>query len=305
MAEKENNLVLYVLVAGVAVLLVGGIASMKFMNPPPPPPPPPPAPTPERSMTTSLRYKPDFYAASVGEHAKRLGIAAPTIEALGAPLARSVEIDQPRKVKVGETLTTPHLKIAVSVVKAWAKGGSGQGFRYEHLVTTITNTSAEPRAYLVETEFDTPDRCRSQGAVTHNALALAPGEKAERAECLWRKGMTLQVKRAETIALPEIGYYWVSRLVPSQIGLEERTALGHAVPKDLSPCKFVPWRDIEGGGATWADVIDFYARHDCDEYSFYKGYTFRTEPIALPARKPGSQPAPAAPPPAPTGNPAP
>ena len=34
----------------------------------------------------------------------------------------------------------------------------------------------------------------------------------------------------------------------------------------------------------WADVIDFYARHNCDEYSFFRGYRRWTAAGALPAR---------------------
>jgi len=31
-------------------------------------------------------------------------------------------------------------------------------------------------------------------------------------------------------------------------------------------------------------VIDFYARHNCDEYSFFRGYRRWTAPGSLPAR---------------------
>jgi hypothetical protein len=49
------------------------------------------------------------------------------------------------------------------------------------------------------------------------------------------------------------------------------------------------WRDIKDGmdgeGLGWRDVIDFYARHNCIEYSFFRSYRYRGDPAApLPAR---------------------
>jgi hypothetical protein len=49
------------------------------------------------------------------------------------------------------------------------------------------------------------------------------------------------------------------------------------------------WREIKEGvdqkQFEWRDVIDFYARHNCSEYSFFKTYRYRTDSNALlPAR---------------------
>jgi hypothetical protein len=49
------------------------------------------------------------------------------------------------------------------------------------------------------------------------------------------------------------------------------------------------WRDIKEGidkkELGWRDVIDFYARHNCTEYSFFKPYRYRGDPSApLPSR---------------------
>ena len=137
-------------------------------------------------------------------------------------------------------------------------------------------------------------RGKSQAAIPHNAVALLPGEKAERTECLYHAGMPLTVLRAETITMPALGYYYVSRLLPSQLGLDGRTSAGHFSPKESRACNFVPWHDIERGGAGWADVVDFYARHNCDEYSFYRDYRFRSEVGPLPALAPPKKLAPQA-----------
>ena len=65
------------------------------------------------------------------------------------------------------------------------------------------------------------------------------------------------------------------------------------MPPPAKECSFVPWRDIQASTSElhtgWADVVDFYARHNCDEYSFYRGYTRWTAPGTLPAKAPTAQ----------------
>jgi hypothetical protein len=126
----------------------------------------------------------------------------------------------------------------------------------------------------------------TKGALAQNAVALKPGESIERTECLWRPGATVTVTKMEVVELPLLSYWFVSRLVPTQVLLDGRTSAGHEFSVKL--CAFVPWREIQtsakDNGTSWADVIDFYARHDCDEYSFWPGYKRWTSPGKLPSR---------------------
>jgi hypothetical protein len=262
------------------------------MRPAPPPPPPPPPP-PEKSVTGRLRYNETYWRATIEEGARRYGIAVPPAGELAQPMPYFVELDAPRRLKSDrEVLETPHLHLATKVVKEWATTADGEGFRYEHMVLDITNKSAHPVAYRVETAVEHPERCSSKGAIQHNAIALEPNETAHRTECLWRPGATLTVKRIEVLEVPELSYFYLSRLQPSQVLLDERTAAGHEPPKGAKTCQFVPWREIQapsdGGKASWADVMDFYARHDCAEYSYWRGYRRWTQAGALPAKPPES-----------------
>ncbi len=163
------------------------------------------------------------------------------------------------------------------------------------MILEITNKTDRALAYRVDTAVEHPEKCKSQGAILHNAIALKPGETLRRTECLWRPGAMLTIKRVETLELPPISYYYVSRLVPTQILLDERTALGHEENK-VRPCQFVPWRDIAASaktsGTEWGDVLDFYARHNCDEYSFWRGYHRWTTAGTLPSRAPAGTTAP-------------
>lgn len=288
---KENNTLLFVALGAAALLLVAAIVGMKFFAPRPPPPPPP-APAAPQVLPTQT---PMMYRANLDDDARRYGVPLTSPEALAKPLTHTVELDAPRTLKPGETIETEHLRITASIVKEWAKTENGSGFRFDHLVLSVANRSDDALAYRVDTRVTQPEKCSSMASIAHNAVALQPGEVARRTECLFHPGMVLTVGPVETVTLPAIGYYYVSRLTPQLIGLDARTGTGHTPPKDVPFCKYVPARDIESSGAAWADVIDFYARHNCDEYRFFRTYRFRRAAGPLPAGPDENTPPPAAP----------
>src|SRR5205823_6573443 len=143
----------------------------------PPPPPPPPPPSPEASVTELLRYTEGYYRAELDEDAKSYHVKPVSLEALAQPLAYHHDLTTPRTLdgKHG-ALDTPHLRLTTRVLKEWAMTPSGQGFRAEHAVLSITNKTDHYLAYHVETSVAHPERCTSQGSVAHNAIALKPGE---------------------------------------------------------------------------------------------------------------------------------
>ena len=70
---------------------------------------------------------------------------------------------------------------------------------------------------------------------------------------------------------------------------DTRTSAGHVPLKGTLCPQTFSWREIQDGidrkQIGWRDVIDFYARHNCDEYAFFRNYRFRTDAAApLPAR---------------------
>jgi len=98
-------------------------------------------------------------------------------------------------------------------------------------------------------------------------------------------------RHIEVMEIPRLGAYYVSRMPPGLILYGRRTSAGH-VPLAGSLCpQTFSWRDIRDGADRgelgWRDVIDFYARHNCEEYSFFRSYRHRTDPDEpLPARPP-------------------
>ena len=195
--NEENNTALFAALGGAALLLVGALVGMKFLSKPPPPPAPPQQPATVLPINTPVLYR-----GMLDDDAKRYGVPPTTPDEIGKPLTDRVELDAPKTLKPGEQLDTERLHLSASVVKEWAKTEGGQGFRYDHLVLSITNKSSEALAYRVDTTVPSPEKCKSQGAVSHNGVALLAGEKAERAECLYHPGMIVTVKHVETIALP-------------------------------------------------------------------------------------------------------
>ncbi len=128
-------------------------------------------------------------------------------------------------------------------------------------------------------------RCLTKGDLEHNALALLPGEAVERTECVYRRGMDLKIERIETMSLPALSYYYVSQLRPSHIGLDARATEGHRAPAGRI-CDDIPEQAIRLGmekeTVSWRDVVDFYARHRCETYTFPVGYRAFTRKGQLP-----------------------
>jgi hypothetical protein len=298
--QMSGNTMLLLGLGVCAALVVVALVGSRFLKTPPPPPPPAPPPAPEASVTTMLRYTTGYFRALLEEDAKRFGVAPVSEEKLAQPLTYADELPSSKTMKPErDTLETAHLKLTTRVVKEWSTTPAGEGFRSEHIVLGITNRSDRPLAYRVETAVSHPERCKSKGALVHNAMALKPGETLARTECLWQPHATLTIKHVEVIELPtDLSYYYVSRLNPGQVLVDERTSSGHEPAGKAKVCGFIPWREIRAGAEAattrWVDVIDFYARHNCDEYSFYPEYHRWSTPGSLPAHATkGASPEPA------------
>jgi hypothetical protein len=281
------NALLAVGLGACAALVVVTLAASRFLKTEPPPPPPPPPPTAENTVMGQLRYTEGFYKAELEDDFKRYQLTPEPVSALAQPNPYLLDLSEPQKLKYDhDKLDTAHFHLATHVRKEWATTPDGQSYRYEHIVLSITNKTDKPLAYRVETSVDNPEKCRSKGSIPHDAIALKPHETVERTECLWRPSGTLTVKRIEGLEVSPLGYVYVSRLTPAQVLIDERTSMAHTVPKGAKPCGLVPWREIQAAaqtGTEWADVLDFYSRHNCDDYSFYRGYKRWTTPGTLPA----------------------
>jgi hypothetical protein len=294
--DKASLLVYGLLAAGGAIVIAAG-GLLHYQTEPPLPPAPPAEKKPEaRTVGMAMGATPEGYKAIVTEDARRFGVGV-DVSQLAEPFPYHVEFEGSHRLVGRDSLDTPHLQIGARIEKQWANMGGNQGFGADQFLLTVKNKTGHALAYRIQTEV--PDRraCRMLGATPHNAIALRPAEELTRTECLWGgHGFFVAVRRVEIMEIPALSYYYLSRLHPPHVLYEERTSEGHQAPIG-KPCELVPWRDIqvgeEQGDVSWADVVDFYARHNCDEYTFFRGYRRRNraaDPLpVLPPPKTGSK----------------
>lgn len=277
------------LVSGVAAAVITlGMLALYAGGAPPAPDRPRPPPPPESLMNSELKYSHPVYRALIEQDAKAFGAPAPRFEDLTAPFPYFDEMHGRRRLKVGAPVETAHLRLLLTVEKKQANV-DGQSYRTDHLILHIENRSDKFLAYRVVTAVPDKQKCLSKGEVPHNAIVLQPKEAIERSECLFRSNEAVDLTAVEVMELPELCAIYASRLPPTVVFYDRRTSEGHRPLRgDLCPQTF-SWREIREGVEAnefdWRDVIDFYARHNCDEYTFFRSYRFRTDPTApLPAR---------------------
>jgi hypothetical protein len=266
---------------GMAILFGGG---------PPPAPPRPRLPPPPAPISGEMKYSATMYRAAVEQDAKVAGVAAPTPEGMAAVFPYFDELATPRVLRMGGVIKTPHLLLSL-IVRHEMGAIEGQSFRADHLVLEITNHGGYPVAYRVTTRVPDAARCEAKGVIPHNAIALNPRETVRRTECILQKTASLEVARIEVIVIPDLSRIYVSRLSPELILYDGRASAGHVIPRGNACPQTFSWREVrdgaERGQIAWRDIIDFYARHNCDEYAFFPGYRYRTDVTAqLPARPP-------------------
>jgi hypothetical protein len=275
-------------VALVAVVVMGvGMAALYAGGPPPAPERPRPA-SENATPEADLRFTPMVYRGQLDQDARAFGVAVPGAGEIEAPFLYVEELKGRRKLTPKQPIDTPHLRLAMDVEKHQATI-EGQSFRYEHLVLRIENRTPRYLAYRIVTEVPDRRKCSSKGDIPHNAIVLEPNQILRRTECLYRTHTSVDVARVEVMELPALSAVYVSRLPATSVLYDSRTAAGHVPLKGALCPQTFSWREIQEGiekkHIGWKDVIDFYARHNCEEYSFFKGYRYRTETAdALPAR---------------------
>lgn len=238
-----------------------------------------------------VKLLPQIYRALVEQDGRRWSVQVPSAAALAEPIPYFDEIVGKRKLSPGKPIETRHLAITYKIAKVQATV-DGQSFRYDHMVLSIKNNTNKYLAYRVITQVPSTVKCTNKGDIPHNAIVLSPGMTVERTECMFKDGITLHLLSAEVMEVLPLSAYYISRLPPSLVLYDARTAAGH-IPLAQPLCRqTVNWQDIQRGVETnqfsWKDLMDFYARHSCDEYSFFDTYRYRQDPnLPLPAKPSG------------------
>lgn len=287
LADRLTPVILTVVLGMLSVIIMlAGTCSM-FSTSGPLPPPRPPPPSLETSAVSSYRYKEGYYRAQITDDAKKVGVWS-DLESMKKGLAHFKEFVGKQFLRVGAKLETEHLIIRLVSRKLWV-GDESQGYRAAHLILRVINKTDKHLAYRIVTYVK--GKCSSKAILSHNALALEPEEKVEHTECLHRKKRDgVLITRVEVMEISPLGYHYISRLDPTHLLVHQDVAEGHRSRK-LPTCRIIPWRLIKDiikhDDERWRDVIDFYARHNCDEYSFFASYRYSKSGSAkLPAQPP-------------------
>ncbi len=273
--------------AAVVVIAIGMLLMYGTSAPAAPERPRPPA-LPDTMVISVLKFSPSYYQGQIETDAAKFKVAAPTMAELREPNGYFAELTERRRLKFKDPVDTAHLRISLEVVKRKATI-EGQTFSFDHLVLRMQNKTPRFLAYRVETAVADKTRCSTKGDIPHNAIVIDPDDTIMRTECLYRNDPGVDLVRVEVIELLPLEAYYAGRLPATVTLYDPRTSAGHSpLGGTICPQTF-SWREIKDGidrqDFGWRDVIDFYARHNCDEYSFFKTYRYRTSATdPLPAR---------------------
>lgn len=271
MNDRAFNLV--VLAGGAA--LVAAIAALRFcgdLTVAPVPPPPTLAQTSTREALAESSESAEAFRALVEKDAATAGVTAPTPEELARVLPYRVDT-QPRTLAPGQ----PPIDAAGIAVHAEIATADGES----DLILVVENHGDRDLAYRVVTRPSVPPAaCQARQILFYDANVVAAHGNVRRSECVYRDDTTLEVSRIETVELPPLASYYVSRLPAAMLTLDARLTVGHKPLGRAVPCKVMMSQAIrsgvENGEIGWRDLVDFYARHRCDTYQFpeeYKAFT--------------------------------
>ncbi len=285
---EGKPLALAVLLAGVFAIGIGVLALHSASAPPPAPDRPKPPPPVSSLINQEMRFSPPFYRALIEQDAKAYGLPAPAWDEFIQPNPYFDELNKRTRLRIKAPIETRHLRVSLELSRVVAVQ-EGQGISADHVVLRIENRTPLHLAYRVRTSVPDARRCMSKGEIPHNAIALEPNQTIVRSECLYRRDESVEILGIEVIELPALSAYYVSRLPPNATLYDPRTFVGHRPVRGDSCPQTFSWREIKEGVDArefgWRDVIDFYARHSCSEYSFFRKYRYRTDAAApLPAR---------------------
>ena len=271
-----NDSAFRVAVVVAALALVAAVARLNFCRGgelPAIPARPRPKSVPVARVTADVVADPGVYAEQLSRDSRALKIEPPVTPADMTRVMVFESHDKPfALVPHGKDASTDVLGLRLSLAVSPIEGTPRR-----QMVLTIENRSDAYLAYRVVSRPSQGTRpCHEKLDLPHNAIVLAPGEKLRRSECIYRNGYRLFVNRVETAVVPKLSYFYLSSLPPSALGLDLLAARGHRALAGRPVCRVFRSaaldESVRGGQTTWRDLVDFYARHPCQIFTFPAGY---------------------------------
>lgn len=241
----------------------------------------------ESELPTSLELDPRQYEQRLVEDAERFGIEPVTVETLLQPNPYFDELERPITLSPGKSWSSKHVRITVRLDKVnyMQRGAKVSSV---HSIARAENISTVPIAYRLVMKGE-QGKCTVRGAREHNAVTLMPGESAEIVVCAGRD--RVRVEALEVLEVTGLGHHYLSQVTPLALGQDGTTAAAHTPLVSVKACTTPDAKTlaayIAAGTASWADVVDFYSRHDCHRLQFFPGYRRPERPLpALPVHAP-------------------
>ncbi|MEM7157696.1 MAG: hypothetical protein AAF799_32950 [Myxococcota bacterium] len=235
----------------------------------------------------ALEENPEQFAMRLAEDVKTFALEPVTVEALGQPNAYFNELPEPVVLGNKKTWTSAHLKIKVHLDRV---NYMQHGARVSsvHSLARIENISTVPIAYRAILRGE-KGKCEVRGAREHNAVTLVPGESAEIVVCAGRD--RVKIEAVEVLEVSPLGHYYLSQISPRALGLDATSDAGHRPSISVPKCTKLDTKALLGylqaGTAKWADIVDFYSRHNCHRLDFFPGYRRAEAPLdGLPVVRP-------------------
>lgn len=231
------------------------------------------------------------FAQAIVDDSARFGLAPIDLALLRAPNAYADELDAAVELAPGRTWQSKHLSISAVVDKVTYRQ-RGATIAANHTIAVVRNIGERPVAYFLRLASVERGRCEVRGSRMHNAQALRPNEIAEIVVCAG--GGALRIEDVQVLEVSELGHRYLSQVPPGAMGLDDVTDAAHRPIESVERCRLDPGTSagaMASGIASWADVADYFARHDCHRFAFPPGYRRTTAPIPrLPAEVPVAPP---------------
>lgn len=271
-------------VALAAVVLIAGIARVRFFGrtpalPPRPASPPAAVASAEKLLSSSLA-SPAVWRNFIETDARAAGVSAPSASQMSKRFTYRNDSER-RELTVGSP------KVSAAGLDLSLERGDG-----DTAVLVMSNTTESDVAYRVQLTVNLGATvCNAATPLPTNAMIINKGGTTRRTVCVIRPDLSVLLTRIETIELPPLSAWYVQQVSPLAVGLEPRVAKAHRSETKTNCSPIVPQSirgGLESGDLGWRDLIDFYARHRCETYQFpvnYRAFT-RDAERPLPAVPP-------------------
>lgn len=217
---------------------------------------------------------------------------------LFAPFPYSVTMGTWKLAAHRDRLVTKELRLTTEVRKLDTPLGALGRYQAPTIVLTVENRTDDHIAFRVVTRPSGKANCRTKAMIGQTTFVLGPRGALSRTECIASgRGDHLTVLHVDVMRIPALSYHYLVKLKPTAVLLSTRSSAGHRTPAGHTLCGSVPRQKIkqgvQAGTASWADVMDYYARYSCDRFDFRIGYR-RTGPgpIKSPVIEPRPKPKP-------------